>query len=183
VARTGHGRYQLGERIWRLGHWVPDRRQLRDVSRPFLVDLYEAIKAPVILAGLEGDQVFAIDRICGRAAQHVWPYHVGFPALSHAAGITFLTWGDQTLPFKAAIKPTPALRRDLAHIKQRGYATSSAEGLAWVSAPLVDEERRIRAAVCIALPVGQGSAAAVSRVLVPMSRAMSDELARLRTAG
>ena len=179
VDRIDRGRYQLGERIWRLGHWVPDIRQLRDVARPHLVDLHDELRLPTVMAGLDSERVFAIDRIAGRADHRIWPYHVSHGVLQHAAGLVFLTWGDHSLPAKQAIEPTAALRRLLASFKQRGCAESTVDRVAWLAAPVFREARRVRAALCVALtqPVPSDR---VASLLVRSAAAVSAELAQLR---
>lgn len=180
VDLVDRGRYQLGERIWRLGHWVPDVRQLRDVARPYLVDLHDELHVPAIMAGLDGERVFAIDRIAGRAHQRVWPYRVTYGVLQHAAGLVMLTWGDRSLPVKQAMVPTHDLRRLLAATKQRGYAESTLEHTLWLAAPVFSETRQIRAAICVALatPTAQDR---IARILVRTATAVSVELGQLRS--
>lgn len=179
VDRVDRGRYQLGERIWRLGHWVPDVRQLRDVARPHLVDLHDELRLPAVMAGLDGERVFAIDRIAGRAHQRSWPYRVTYSLLQHAAGLVFLTWGDRSLPAKQAIVPTHDLRRLLAAVKQRGYAESTLDRVVWLAAPVFSEARQVRATICVALttPTPRDQ---VASLLVRTAGAVSAELAQLR---
>ncbi len=179
VERVDRGRYQLGERIWRLGHWVPDIRQLRDVARPHLVDLHDEFKLPAIMAGLDGERVFAIDRIAGCVHARIWPYRVTYGVLQHAAGLVFLAWGDRSLPAKQAIEPTHDLRRLLASVKQRGYADSVQEGTRWLAAPVFGEGRRVRAVIGVALttPVAPDL---VAGLLVRTAAAVSAELSQLR---
>ena len=45
VERTSRGRYRLGMRLWRLGWGVPSARNLKDIARPYLVDLHGATGA------------------------------------------------------------------------------------------------------------------------------------------
>ncbi|MDO5681385.1 MAG: helix-turn-helix domain-containing protein [Propionibacteriaceae bacterium] len=179
VDRVDRGRYQLGERIWRLGHWVPDIRQLRDVARPHLVDLHDDLRAPLVMAGLDGERVFAIDRIAGRAHHRIWPYRVTYGVLQHAAGLVFMTWGARSLPAKQAIEPTHDLRRLLATIKQRGCAEATLDGARWLAAPVFHEARQVRAAICVALTSDTATEQAASQ-LVRAAAAISAELTQLR---
>lgn len=180
VERVDRGRYQLGERIWRLGHWVPDIRQLRDVARPHLVDLHDELRLPLVLAGLDGERVFAMDRIAGRSHQRIWPYRVTYGVLQHAAGLVFMTWGDRSLPAKQAIEPTNELRRLLATIKQRGCATGSVDKVQWLAAPVFRETRQVRAVIAVAV-TSPTPPERVAGLLVRTSAAISAELTRLRT--
>jgi DNA-binding IclR family transcriptional regulator len=63
LARTATGRYQLGERIWRLGVAAPWERQLRRASATHLHALARDTGAAVALAALSGDRLVCLDII------------------------------------------------------------------------------------------------------------------------
>ncbi len=67
VDRVGDG-WCLGSKLFELGQRVPARRRLRDITLPYLEDLYIATKHTVHLAALEGDDVLYVEKLAGRDA-------------------------------------------------------------------------------------------------------------------
>lgn len=67
VDRVGDG-WCLGPKLFELGQRVPARRRLRDLTLPYLEDLYIATKHTVHLAALEGDDVLYVEKLAGRDA-------------------------------------------------------------------------------------------------------------------
>ncbi len=66
VERPARGRYELGERAWRLGRGVNKISRLRESARPVLVDLHVALSCQVLLLGLDPlAGVVVIDQIAG----------------------------------------------------------------------------------------------------------------------
>lgn len=67
VDRVGDG-WCLGPKLFELGQRVPARRRLRDITLPYLEDLYIATKHTVHLAALERDNVLYVEKLAGRDA-------------------------------------------------------------------------------------------------------------------
>lgn len=67
VDRVGDG-WCLGPKLFELGQRVPARRRLRDITLPYLEDLYIATKHTVHLAALERDNVVYVEKLAGRDA-------------------------------------------------------------------------------------------------------------------
>ena len=63
VQRDARGRYQIGLRLWELGQHAG--RQLRDVVRPFLQDLFGLTQETAHFAIRDGADVLYIDRVYG----------------------------------------------------------------------------------------------------------------------
>lgn len=138
LERRGDGRYVVGRRIWELGLLAPVQHELRSVARPFLQDLYDATRENAHLAVLDGTEALYVEHLSGRASVPLLstagtrlPLHataVGKVLLAHAAP----ELQEVVLARLPAITPHTVvdpgrLRRELAEVRRRGYATTAEE--------------------------------------------------------
>lgn len=180
VERTSRGRYRLGRRLWHLGHWVPEVRQLRDVARPHLVDLFSTSGAPVMLAGRQGERVVLYDSIGGRRHQGVWPYSETLALVEHAAGLVILA-GMPVADSAAAQGLDLQLLKQLAEIRRQGFAvshSSRAVPLTWVASGVAAPDKSVNHAVVVAVPGGQPVGQPLVHLVRTTARSISVELAR-----
>ncbi|MEV6530826.1 IclR family transcriptional regulator [Streptomyces sp. NPDC048448] len=63
LVRTATGRYELGERIWRLGVAAPWERELRRAAAAHLHDLARRTGSAVALATLSGERLVCLDTV------------------------------------------------------------------------------------------------------------------------
>ena len=63
LQRDANGRYQIGLRLWELGQHAG--RQVREIARPLLQDLYSLTQETVHIAVREHTDVLYIDRVYG----------------------------------------------------------------------------------------------------------------------
>lgn len=161
LERRGDGRYVIGRRIWELGLLAPVQHELRSVARPFLQDLYDATRENSHLAVLDESEALYVEHLSGRTSVPVLstagtrlPLHatgVGKVLLAHAPRDV----QEEVLAGLHAITPytvvEPArLRRELAEVRRRGYATAAEEmslRTFSVAAPVVDTEGTVVAAI------------------------------------
>jgi DNA-binding IclR family transcriptional regulator len=156
---AGTGRYRATLKSWALGAQVVRRLTLRDVARPHLEALLAEAREAPHLAVLEGDGVVVIDRLEAPHPVRVDTY-VGQRAPAHCSAT-----GKAILAFRpgsplagaaplarytsATIDEPAALQRELALVRQRGYA--------------VNQEEWRRGVCAIAVPIrGQGGAVVAS---------------------
>jgi len=174
VERASRGRYRLGRRLWRLGWGVPEVRRLRDVARPFLVDLYSATGAPVALWSRERDQAILSDLIAGHKTSGSWHPERRVPLTQSAGGLAILAYLPldellMTPEVQSREKGEFVLRQRLGEVRRTGFAvTRSADGGdgMLVAAPIFDEDGEVRAAVSIRLSPEPLHPAALARVVV-----------------
>jgi DNA-binding IclR family transcriptional regulator len=190
VERASRGRYRLGMRLWRLGWSVPDARVLKDVARPYLVDLHGLTGEVVVLCSRDGDDVIVADKIGGSAAMARCPLPRRLPLTAAAAGHAFLAHLPEADVERAALRarrsdpwPTSELprRQLLDEVRRHGFAVtraSSASGTAWVAAPVFDELHDVRAALAVPVAEDRLNALGLGRVLVRAARAVTAELGR-----
>jgi IclR family acetate operon transcriptional repressor len=159
-------RYSLGLRTFELGQRVASARRLSDVALPIMRKITTATGEASLLAVLSGDDVLYLERTEGRHLAQIW----GAPGVRGAPHFTSL--GKCLLAFlpeeerdrvlsRLSLEPlTPhtitdvdELRRVLARVRERGYATNDEEheeGVRAVGVPMIDRRGRPAAALSIA---------------------------------
>jgi IclR family transcriptional regulator, acetate operon repressor len=166
LKRTDTG-FSLGIRLFELGELVGDRRHLRDVSLPFLQELYDQTHETIHLGVLEGHEVLYFVKIVGYRAFPL-PTRTGgrWPAYASALGKVLLAFGSADplagLP-ASGLKPlTPytitdpqRMRRELATVRREGIGIENQEsvlGNACVAAPIFDSGGHPVASVSVSGP-------------------------------
>lgn len=163
VERSGRGQYRLGMRLWRLGWGVPEAREVRDVARPHMVDLYAATREIVVLGSRDGNDVLLVDQIAGQAAGSAWGITRRRPLGCCAPGLLYLAHlGVPALRARLAestLGLPDALRRDefrllqlLAEIRRTGVASTPDDGRRWISAPVFSAEGQVRSTLSMLVP-------------------------------
>ncbi|WP_156096209.1 IclR family transcriptional regulator [Amycolatopsis jejuensis] len=189
------GVYRIGLRLWELGSLCPAPRTLRDVSLPFMQDLYETTAENVHLAVLEGDEVLYVERVWGRRSVDVVS-RVGGRSPLHATGVGKILLAHasrelQTAVLEAGLKRyTPhtivlpgVLMKSLREARDTGIARCTEElslGTASVAAPIFGPDRRVVAALSVVshTVTRPRSLAAVEPALRLATLSISRELAK-----
>lgn len=174
VRDTETKRYRPGIRVLQLGFAALANLELRQIARPFLERLSQAVGETVSLSVLDGMELIYIDRVRNRQIVGVvlglgsrLPAHcasMGKAMLAHLPAEEL----DQRLS-QGSLKPCTAnsivdreaLLAELEKVRRQGFATNDEElemGLRAVAAPVWDRSSQVVAAVNIT-----GSAAMISR--------------------
>jgi len=168
VQRDARGRYQIGLRLWELGQHAG--RQLRDVVRPYLQDLFGLTQETAHFAIRDGADVLYIDRVYGSRrvpqASRVGgrlPMHataVGRAILAFEAG-----WVRDAVLGATLVQRTPftkadpeQLRRELEKVRGQGFAVASEEvrlGSCSLAVPVFRSDGRIFGGLGIVLPTSR----------------------------
>lgn len=137
LQRDAQGRYQIGIRLWELGQHAG--RQVREIARPLLQDLYSLTQQTAQLAIREHTDVLYIDRVYGtqRVPRRA---RIGgrLPMHATAVGKVLLAyeapWVREAVLSQPLERRTPrtlvdpeALRAELDLVRQRGFATTTDE--------------------------------------------------------
>jgi DNA-binding IclR family transcriptional regulator len=162
--------YQLGWRIFELGHLVPAPARLRQIARPIMVDLHAATKAALHLMVPSGLEILCIESLAGRnetAAQAMAGTRA--PIWYTASGKLFLAYDahcekalsqldeSSTEPLtRHSARTASQLRSQLATIRARRWSQEHeerVEGRKSLAAPITlwDSERVVAA---LSLTVG-----------------------------
>jgi IclR family KDG regulon transcriptional repressor len=130
--RTAHG-------LWSLGQSHGKQSELRDVALPCMIALRDRFNETVNLAQLDGDEVVYVEMVASRRSPRtlatlggrdsIYRTAVGKAMLSRLPEETWLDPLPSRLPGRAAGLWTnrERLRRDLAQIRQKGYAVDREE--------------------------------------------------------
>ena len=192
LRRDSRGRYVIGRRLWDLGLLAPVQTDLRDVASPFLQDLYGATLATVHLAVRDGVNALYLDRVSGHASVPVLS-KVGSRLPLHSTGVgkVLLAHAPDAVRHEVLAAPlqrfTPytiaqpgRLARQLAHIPEDGYATTTEEmtlGACSIAIP-VSVNGHIVASLGIVVPHLRARAR-----LVPAMQVAAQGIARHLTPG
>ncbi len=150
-------KYRLGPSLIELGGLVQIRRDVRQVARPYLLDLKEKTQETVLLGVFEDDGITILDKVePARELRVAVANGQRLPFSAGSFGRAFLAWMaeeeiDQLVASKGLRKYTEAAETDpssykamLDSVRQRGYAVDDSqeylEGVWAVSAPILDAD-------------------------------------------
>ena len=184
VDQAENGRYRLGIRLVQLGNAVVDRLDLREVARPELERLVDAVGETVTLS-VEGEHE-AITVDFARSPSSVQGVaQVGRPSVAHATatGKVMLAFGRATLPPGPLKRYTPRtiadprlLAREVELVRARGWAHAVGEreaDLAAIAAPVRGSRGELAAIVGIQGPTTRLDAKVRAAALEPLLTAAS----------
>lgn len=160
------GLYRLGLRWLEYGNLVRERLEVRDVARPFIEALHNAIGEPVNLAIRDGDEIIYLDRASANASRIRVVYRVGSRAPLHLTSLGKLFLAEDTpeqvadyaartgLPGNTehSLVKLSSLNKALKEVQQSGIAFDNEEaepGLRCVAAPVRDDQRKLVAAISV----------------------------------
>lgn len=168
LSRDANGRYQIGMRLWELGQNAG--RQLREIARPFVLDLYSLTRETAQIAVRDGTEALYIDRT--NSSQRVpRASRVGgrLPLHATAVGKVLLAfeeeWVREAYLRQELRSVTPythvdpqRLRGELAIVRERGWATTAEEvrlGACSVAVPVHHREGAVGAALGLVMASAQ----------------------------
>ncbi len=171
-----NGRYRLGVKVLALANAVLGRLDLRDLARPQLEELVEAVGETATLSIPGGGDAITVDFVpTDRYVQGVT--RLGRPSVGHAssAGKVLLAFGGVPLPRGRLQAFTPrtvvdpeALAAEIEVVREAGYAEAleeREEGLNAVAAPVWGSDGRLTAIVAL-----QGPSARFDRPAIDAAR-------------
>ena len=163
------GLYRLGLRWLEYGNLVRERLEVRDVARPFIEALHNAIGEPVNLAIRDGDEIIYLDRASANASRIRVVYRVGSRAPLHLTSLGKLFLATDSSDAVAAYAKRTGLPGNTAHsltrlnalskalkdVQDSGIAFDNEEaelGLRCVAAPVHDDQGKLVAAISVSSP-------------------------------
>lgn len=161
-------RYRIGNKLFEVSGLAPVRHELREAVLPFMQDLYAATRTTVQLGVLDGVNVLVVEKIGGHRRMSMLSQVGGrVPTHCSAMGRAILAFSDaetvDTVLAAGLVPRTPrtvtspdALRRGLAAIPARGWASEREEGnigVACVAAPVFGPLNVVVAALSVTGPV------------------------------
>lgn len=184
LERDDRGRYGVGFRVWETGVLAIVHTRLREAALPWLLRLHAETQETIQLAALDGFDAIYVEKL---TASPVVPTasRIGARMPLHATGVGKALLASQGPAFVDALLQQPlrrhtadtitgrtALRRELAAIRQQGFATS------W------QEFRVGSCSVAAVVPADNEAqpAAAVGIVSYRLRRDLTDHVGLLREA-
>ena len=169
VTRDTNGKYQLGNKLLRLGSRVHAKTDLRQVARPIMEKLRDEIGESVNLTVREGDEVVYIDKATPNRMMHVQQL-VGSRAPLHvtAVGKMMLALGGEeechsyaertNLPAytRNTVNTPTKLNDEAVKLRQQGFAYDNEEaeiGVGCIGVLIYDALGSIVAGLSISAPI------------------------------
>jgi DNA-binding IclR family transcriptional regulator len=161
-------RYSLGIRAWEAGNTYVEAVDLSDRARPYMTAVRDALDETVQLAVLDGRFNVYIAKVDGSNPLRL-ESTVGRRLQAHATGLGKVLLADldknelsQRLDgvklerfTSNTITQMPALRRELALTRKRGYGRDEEEytvGVQCIAAPIRDSSGRVTAGMSVSVP-------------------------------
>jgi DNA-binding IclR family transcriptional regulator len=173
------GTYYIGPALLRFGRLGQQHEDLRMIARPFLEELREATGETLTLVVPSGRHRLTIDVVLSEHELRAAPELGGIkPIHAGAAGKAMLAWYTEAdflslfdgVSLKQVTTRTVTsarvLERELARIRQRGYATSIGEtvyGQSASAAPLLGDDEKVVGSLNVSGPTIRLPAAALRR--------------------
>ena len=183
-----NGRYRLGLRIVHLANALLARLDVREVARPHLAALVEATGETATLSVPGDEDAITVDFVPG--SHYVQPVSkLGRPSVGHAtsAGKVMLAFSGRALPDGPLRAYTPrtitdlhALAREIAHVRERGWARAVGErepDLAAIAASIRSSRGELEAMVALQGPSSRFDDAAMDAA-VPLLMERADAISR-----
>ncbi len=196
LERDESGSYVAGPLFWRYASRHDPFSEVAHLAAPVLEAVSEATGETVNLGMPRGDRVVHVAQVDSRflLGTRDWT-EVEVPAHASSLGKVLYAYGVLPLPLgpleqltARTVADLPALRRDLASCRRRGYAATVDElelGLSGVAAPVVDAHGDVIAALGLSGPTPrlESTLAAHGRLLKNHAEQLTALLARRRKAG
>lgn len=168
VERDEDLKYRLSFKIFVLGNTLPQRNQLSDIARPFMVELAERSKENVNLGVVYGQKVLYIEKIesphylkLDQPIGRTDPLHctaLGKALLSGLSDQELKNYlkSVKLIPYtKKTITDPKVLEMVVRNVRREGYSTDLeelSEGIHCIGAPIKDITGKVIAAISISAP-------------------------------
>jgi DNA-binding IclR family transcriptional regulator len=191
LQRDPNGLIQIGNRLWAQVSRSSPMLGLREAAMPFMEDVQAVVGHHTALGVLEGDEVLYIERLGSRTSTiniaevaRRLPLHgasSGMVLLAHApAEFQERVLSRRLTKFTSQTVVDPAvLRRQLADIRQQGYAVRSGIIIApssGIAVPIFGVDDKVVATLSVIVPINEENAAARVPVLRAAARGISRAL-------
>jgi DNA-binding IclR family transcriptional regulator len=173
------GDYRLGMRLFEIGQRVPRQRILRDLTRPFMEDLFQATGETIHLAVLDGLEVLYLEKVSGHR-QIARPSRVAgrMPLHCTATGKALMAFGPVTLFEEIVSAPLERVTaRTVVSPRLLGLELQKARENGYIAE--FEQTRIGYMSVAIPLRGATGATVAALSITAPTARAGVDRFAAL----
>jgi len=189
LVRTPTG-LRLGMRLFELGRFVPVQRELADVARPFLNDLFQITRKTVNLAVLDGNEIVYVEKLEAPDTPTVSRSGERYPLHCTALGKAILAFSlpelvDRTVDAgltavtAKSITKEQAFRRELAEVRKTRLGFDREEltlGLFCIGTPVFDGRGALVGALSVSSLESIAGARNLGTTLLTIARALSRDL-------
>jgi len=191
LIRCADGSYEIGSKLWRLGLLASVHADLRELSLPYMEDIFQLGVDAVQIGVLDGVRCLVIDRIAGSRSITVLS-RAGARLPLHASGIGKVLLANGSAELQDAVLSSleryteltitdpKELRKQLAQIKQQGFAATKAEladAAISIGVPLTGYGGRVIGALGIVIPAKTKDTSHLVPILKITATALSKKLA------
>lgn len=191
LERDSQRRIQVGVRLWELASRSQEVLSLREVAKPFLQDVQAIVGHHTQLGVMEGNDVLFVELLSNeKAVINITKVASRLPLHSCSSGLVLLAYSSPAVQeriFASTLKPMTsetilepaALRRELAQVRQQGFAVSRGavhSTAAGVAAPVRDRHNQVIATISVIVPNDQRHTSFAIPVLLAAARGMSRAL-------
>ncbi|MBK9362147.1 MAG: IclR family transcriptional regulator [Rubrivivax sp.] len=169
VDRPQSGTYRLGMRLLELGNLVKARLDVREAAMGPMRELHKITHQPVNLSMRQGDEIVYVERtysersgmqvvraVGGRAPLHLTSVGKLFLAHDDPQRVrAYATRTGLTGHTRNSITELPRLERELAHVRQSGFARDDEElelGVRCMAAGIYDDQGQLIAGLSVSAP-------------------------------
>ncbi|MCW2839991.1 MAG: IclR family transcriptional regulator [Aeromicrobium sp.] len=189
LVRTPTG-LRLGMRLFELGRFVPVQRELAEVARPFLNDLFQITRKTVNLAVLDGNEIVYVEKLEAPDIPTVSRSGKRYPLHCTALGKAILAFSppelvDQTIDAglsrvtSKSITNGQVFRRELAAVRKTRLGFDREEltlGLFCIGTPVFDGAGALVGAISVSSLESVAGARNLGPTLLTIARALSRDL-------
>jgi IclR family KDG regulon transcriptional repressor len=179
-------RYSPGIRLLQLGNAVANQYDLVKVCRPIMRQLRDELRLAVVTSKVVDDQVYAVEHLLSPSTDAVWIFIGAHLDLhSSAQGKLVLAYGradlldtmsaDKLVAHTAqTITSVRHLRKDIAKVRERGWAASLGErqqGVNSLAAPINNGHRELFATLAVVSLAGELRKESLSKIAAALTKA------------
>jgi DNA-binding IclR family transcriptional regulator len=195
VFREPDRRFRLGARIFALAHQALEVLDIREVARPHLTRLRDAIDCTVHLGQFEDDEVLYIDKFEGLTSVRMYS-RIGKQAPLHCTGVAkaivaYLPASERVslanrinyrIFTESTITGPERYLEELRLVRERGFAVDAGEhepSIVCVAAPIYEADGQVRHSVSMSVPASEirlADLVALVPTLLAATHAISSEL-------
>jgi DNA-binding IclR family transcriptional regulator len=191
MERDASGEVRIGTRLWELVSRSSPMLGLREAALPFMEDVQSVVQHSTTLGILDSDEVLYIERIGSRdSLVDITKVAGRLPVHGTSSGLVLLAYSEPAYQDLFLSRPLSRftddtlthptdLRRHLAHIRQRGFA--SMPGIivpesSGIAVPVFGRANTVVAALSVVVPRNEENVAARVPVLMTSARGISRAL-------
>jgi len=154
-------------KLYELGNKVVNNITIKNIAKPYLLELYNEINETVNLGVLYNNNIIYLDKIVSKSPLKA-ELNLGaeVPIYCSALGKVLVAFSDDSFSFEGqyvkytdnTIMSDDRLREELLEVKERGYSIDNEEyvkGLICIAVPILNRYEKAIASISVSLPTSR----------------------------